>query len=52
MNQELKFVKADYIWLDGAQPTQRMRSKVKVLPSNGPVTLSTFEEWGFDGFDN
>ncbi len=42
-------VKADYIWLDGAQPTQQLRSKVKVVPYSGSVTLSTFEDWGFDG---
>jgi glutamine synthetase len=48
-SQGSKLLKADYIWLDGAQPTQRLRSKIKVLPNNGPVTLSTFEEWGFDG---
>lgn len=44
-----KIIKADYIWLDGTKPTQRLRSKVKVIPVYGKVTLSTFEDWGFDG---
>jgi glutamine synthetase len=43
------WIKADYIWLDGSMPTQRLRSKVKVVPHSGQITLSTFEEWGFDG---
>ena len=39
---------AEYIWLDGHQPTQKIRSKTKVM--NGPVeNLSNFPEWGFDG---
>ena len=39
---------AEYIWLDGHQPTQKLRSKTKVM--NGPVaSLSSFPEWGFDG---
>ena len=39
---------AEYIWLDGHQPTQKLRSKTKVM--NGPVeNLSNFPEWGFDG---
>ena len=38
-------MRAEYIWIDGAQPTQRLRSKTKVLP------LGTTEMpiWGFDG---
>ncbi len=39
---------AEYIWLDGHQPTQKLRSKTKVM--SGPVaSLSSFPEWGFDG---
>ena len=39
---------AEYIWLDGHQPTQKLRSKTKVM--NGPAaSLSSFPEWGFDG---
>ena len=28
-------IKAEYIWMDGAEPTQKLRSKTKVM--NGPV---------------
>jgi glutamine synthetase len=39
---------AEYIWLDGHQPTQKLRSKTKVL--NKPIeSLSSLPEWGFDG---
>lgn len=48
-NQKQRWLKADYLWLDGATPTQKLRSKVKVIPCNGSVSLSSFEEWGFDG---
>ncbi len=42
---------AEYIWMDGADPTQKLRSKAKVvdLPENGKVTIENFPEWGFDG---
>lgn len=42
---------AEYIWLDGAQPTQELRSKTRVISfSPGKiVNLSSFPEWGFDG---
>ena len=42
---------AEYIWLDGAEPTQQLRSKTRVLSTDalGEVGLSTFPEWGFDG---
>ena len=36
--------KAEYIWIDGTEPTPSLRSKTKVLP-NG----SDFPIWGFDG---
>lgn len=43
---------AEYIWLDGNQPTQTLRSKTKVftfqLESNF-INLSDFPEWTFDG---
>ena len=41
---------AEYIWLDGAKPTQELRSKARLvqLKSNNP-TASDFPEWGFDG---
>jgi glutamine synthetase len=41
-------IKAEYIWVDGTEPTKKLRSKTKVLP--GPVKdLSGLPEWGFDG---
>jgi glutamine synthetase len=42
---------AEYIWLDGATPTQRLRSKTRVVafPENEPVTLKAFPTWSFDG---
>ncbi|MBI2472966.1 glutamine synthetase beta-grasp domain-containing protein [Candidatus Uhrbacteria bacterium] len=39
---------AEYIWLDGSQPTTCLRSKTKVI--NGSVQqLKDIPEWGFDG---
>jgi glutamine synthetase len=42
---------AEYIWLDGAAPTQRLRSKTRIVafPENEPVTLQAFPTWSFDG---
>jgi len=41
-------IKAEYIWVDGTEPTKKLRSKTKILP--GPVTdLKGLPEWGFDG---
>ena len=40
--------KAEYIWLDGHQPTQKLRSKTKII--NGSIeNLKDFPTWGFDG---
>lgn len=40
----------EYIWLDGEKPTQRLRSKTRVLELNQTSTnLSDFPEWSFDG---
>lgn len=36
-----------YIWNDGTEPTQTLRSKTRIVESNGK--LSGFPEWGFDG---
>ncbi|MEQ4203905.1 glutamine synthetase [Actinopolymorpha sp. B17G11] len=36
--------KAEYIWIDGTQPTARLRSKTKVLADGAEPPL-----WGFDG---
>ena len=41
---------AEYIWLDGATPVQKLRSKSRIvaLPDQAPV-IDTFPEWSFDG---
>ena len=45
------FVTAEYIWLDGNQPTPGLRSKTRVLPAGDrdPVELGSFPRWNFDG---
>jgi len=37
--------KAEYIWIDGTEPTPSIRSKTKVVPDG----TSEFPIWGFDG---
>ena len=39
---------AEYIWLDGTEPTQELRSKTRVLNTDN-VSLESFPEWAFDG---
>jgi glutamine synthetase len=36
-------IKAEYIWIDGTEPTPRLRSKTQILSGPEP------DEWGFDG---
>jgi len=36
--------RAEYIWIDGSEPTQFLRSKTKVLPDGADLPI-----WGFDG---
>ena len=39
---------AEYIWIDGYQPTANLRSKTKVM--DNPVSdISEIPNWGFDG---
>ena len=41
-------VKAEYIWMDGHKPTQKLRSKTKVI--DGPInSVDDLPLWGFDG---
>ena len=41
-------LRAEYIWMDGHQPTQKLRSKTKVI--NRPInSLDDLPLWGFDG---
>ena len=36
--------KAEYIWIDGTEPTAKLRSKTKILVDGAELPL-----WGFDG---
>ena len=42
---------ATYIWMDGSKPTQRLRSKVRIvnIDEQQEVTLQCFPDWGYDG---
>ena len=42
---------AEYIWLDGALPSQQLRSKARYVAVKNPdkVKLDIFPEWNFDG---
>lgn len=42
---------AEYIWLDGAMPTQKLRSKTRIvaLPEKDLLTAADFPGWSFDG---
>ncbi len=37
-------IKAEYIWIDGTEPTQTLRSKTKIMEKG-----QTPPDWGFDG---
>ena len=44
------FTQATYIWIDGAIPTPKLRSKTRILSHpDRDIELSDFPEWGFDG---
>lgn len=40
---------AEYIWMDGAKPTQKLRSKTRMLDLPKEVTVDSFPEWSYDG---
>ncbi len=42
---------AEYLWIDGAEPTREIRSKARVIEVESGKTpkLSDFPEWSFDG---
>ena len=45
-------VVAEYIWIDGTQPTQKLRSKTKVFKTVEDIEsiwLGSFPDWTFDG---
>ena len=41
-------VKAEYIWIDGYEPTANLRSKTKILGEKVSA-ISDLPSWGFDG---
>lgn len=41
--------KLEYIWLDGTQPMQQMRSKTKIVGSDFSGKLEECPNWSFDG---
>ena len=47
--QRKKLNYAEYIWLDGASPTQELRSKTRMLYHQENRDLDSFPEWSFDG---
>jgi len=43
---------AEYVWIDGATPTRKLRSKARVIQVpeiSGNHSVEDFPEWGFDG---
>jgi glutamine synthetase len=40
---------AEYIWLDGSAPVQKLRSKSRLLPYQAEPQVQDFPNWGFDG---
>lgn len=40
---------AEYIWLDGNDPVQKLRSKTRVTDKMDSILISKFPDWGFDG---
>lgn len=46
-----KTIFAEYIWIDGTQPTAKLRSKTKVIHTDVDSVegIKFFPDWGFDG---
>ena len=40
----MSLIKAEYIWIDGAEPTAKLRSKTKIMKKGEKPSI-----WGFDG---
>ena len=40
----MSYYKAEYIWIDGTEPTRKLRSKTKIVPKGEEPPI-----WGFDG---
>ncbi len=50
MKKHFALSQATYIWIDGSEPTQMLRSKCRVIKHpSGKMTLDQFPIWGFDG---
>jgi glutamine synthetase len=46
----MNFSQVTYIWIDGSNPTQTLRSKVRIVPNkNNNLTLQDLPQWNFDG---
>ena len=43
------FSSAEYLWIDGAQPTQQVRSKARIVSVPDKPQPTDFPEWSFDG---
>ncbi len=42
------YTKAQYIWLDGSEPTQKLRGKTRIVEKQ-VKSLDDLPDWGFDG---
>jgi len=40
---------AEYLWIDGAQPTQQIRSKARIVNVPANPVAGDFPDWSFDG---
>ncbi len=40
---------AEYIWMDGHEPTQKLRSKTRVIDVDEVTDVTMIPDWGFDG---
>lgn len=41
--------KAEYIWIDGTEPTAKLRSKTKIMAGDASQGVAELPIWGFDG---
>jgi glutamine synthetase len=41
--------KVEYIWLDGDKPTQKLRSKTRIVELKEELTPADLPEWSYDG---
>lgn len=38
-----------YVWMDGAKPTKKLRSKMRIVHYENELTLNDVPEWSYDG---